>query len=85
MIAFLENLNTLYGGQGLREFVRRHANQHGPVGEAIATWIRYDEVPTLLTSPSLWAAQTGMLLAHSLFQVREPCEPAPIDSVSCFT
>ena len=69
MVAFLETLNTLYGGQGLREFVREHANQHGPVGEAIETWIRYDEVSTLLTSSYLRSAHTGVLLAHSLFVI----------------
>jgi len=40
----LENLNTRYGGHDLRELFRDHANQPGALGEAIETWIKYDEV-----------------------------------------
>ncbi len=76
---FLEDLNTRHGGRDLRELFRNHANQPGALGQAIETWIQYDEVAILLTSSFLWAAQTGVLLANSLFQIRGPRQPQLTD------
>ena len=75
----LDDLHARYGSHDLRELFRGHANQPGALGQAIQTWIQYDEVTTLLTSSSLWAAQTGVLLANSLFQIRGPRQPILTD------
>ena len=75
----LDDLNTRYGSHDLRQLFRGHANQPGVLGQAIQTWIQYDEVTTLLTSSSLWAAQTGVLLANTLFQIRGPRQPELTD------
>ena len=75
----LEALNTRYGSHDLRELFRDHANQPGALGQAIETWIQYDEVIIFLTSSFVWAAQTAVLLAHSLFQIRGPRQPEPTD------
>ena len=72
---FLEALNTRYGSRDLREIFRDHATQPGALGEAIDTWIEYDEVIIFLTSSFTWAAQTAVLLANSVFQIRGPREP----------
>ena len=53
IIDLLEDLNTRYGGGGLREVFRGHANQPGTLGQAIKSWIQYDEVIILLTSSLL--------------------------------
>jgi hypothetical protein len=53
--AFLEDLHTHYGGHELRELFREHARQTGALGEAIETWLQYDEVSRLPTS-FLWTA-----------------------------
>ena len=68
----LDDLNTRYGSRDLREIFRDHANQPGALGQAIETWIQYDEVIIFLTSPFLWVAQTAVLLANSLLQIRGP-------------
>ena len=73
----LEDLNTRYGSRGLRKLLRDHANQPGALGQAIETWNQYDEVIILLIYSSLWAIQTGVLLANSLFQIRGPRQPEP--------
>ena len=65
MLDLLEDINTRYGGREMREVFRDHVNQSGALGKALDTWVRYDEVSTLLTSFSLWAAQTGVLLADT--------------------
>ena len=65
---FLEALNTRYGSRDLREIFRDHATQPGALGEAINTWIQYDEVITFLTSPFTWAAQTAVLLLIRYFR-----------------
>ena len=75
----LESLNTRYGGRDLRELFRDHANQPGALGEAIATWIQYDEVITFLTFSFVRVAQTAVLLANSLFQIRGPRQPELTD------
>ena len=75
----LEALNTRYGSRDLRELFRDHANQPGALGQAIETWIQYDEVIIFLTSSFVWAAQTAVLLANSLFQIRGPCQPDQTD------
>ena len=49
----LEDVNTRCGGRDLREVFRGHANQPGALGQAIKTWIQYDEVIILLTSSLL--------------------------------
>ena len=49
------------------------------LGQAIRTWVQYDEVTTLLIFSSSWAAQTGVLLTNSLFQIRGPRQPEPTD------
>ena len=69
MYDLLDDLNTRYGSRDLRELFRDHANPPGALGQAIKTWILYEEVIISLT-PSLWVAQTGVLLANSLFQIR---------------
>ena len=71
----LEDLNRRYGGRDLREIFRDHANRPGDVGQAIETWIKYDEVIIFLTSSFLRAAQTATLLANSSNQIRGPREP----------
>ena len=71
----LEDLNTRYGSRELREIFRDHANQPGEVGQAIQTWIQYDEVIIFLISSFLRAAQTDGLLANSLLQIRGPRQP----------
>ena len=63
----LDDLNARHGSRDLRELFRDHANPPGALGQAIKTWILYDEVIILLTPSSLWAAQTGVLLANLLF------------------
>jgi len=73
----LDDLNTRYGSRDLRELFRDHANQPGALGQAIGTWIQHDEVIISLPSSSLWGAQTGVLLANSLFQIRGPRQPEP--------
>ena len=75
----LEALNTRYGSRDLRELFRDHANQPGALGQAIETWIQYDEVIIFLTSSFAWAAQTAVLLANSLFQIRGPRQPDQTD------
>ena len=70
IVDLLDNLNTRYGGGDLRELLRGHANQPGALGEAIGTWVQYDEVTSLLASSSIWAVQTRVLLANSSFQIR---------------
>src|SRR5882757_8582366 len=62
----LDALNMCYGSHDLCELFCNHANQPGALGQVIETWIQHDEVTTLLTSSSFWAAQTGMLLANSV-------------------
>ena len=73
----LDDLNTRYESSDLRKLFRAHANQPGSLGQAIETWIKYDEVTKLLTSSSFWAVQTGVLLANSLFQIRGTRKPDP--------
>ena len=75
----LEALNTRYGSRDLRELFRDHANQPGALGQAIETWIQYDEVMIFLTSSFVWAAQTAVLLANSLLQIRGARQPELID------
>ena len=75
----LEALNTRYGSRDLRELFRDHANQPGALGQAIETWLQYDEVIIFLTFSFVWAAQTAVLLANSLFQIRGPRQPEPTD------
>ena len=75
----LEDLNTRYGSRELRKLFRDHANQPGALGHAIETWTQYDEVIILLISSSLWATQTGVLLANSLFQIRGARQLEPTD------
>ena len=77
----LDDLNTRYGSGDLRELFRAHAKQPGSLGHAIETWIKYDEVSTLLASSSFWAVQTGVLLANSLFQIRGTRKPEPTDFI----
>ena len=74
MLDLLEDVNTRYGGQKMCDVFRDHI-QPGALGQALDTWVRYDEVTTLLTSSSFWAPQTGVLLADSLFQRRGPRQP----------
>ena len=66
----LEDLKTSYGGGDLREIFRDHANQPGALGQAIETWMEYDEVIIFLTLSFLRAAQTAVPLANSLLQIR---------------
>ena len=75
----LEDLNTRYGSRDLRELFRDHANQTGALGQAIETWIKYDEVIIFHTSSFVWAAQTAVLLANSLLQIRGPRQPELTD------
>ena len=75
----LEDISTRFGSRDLRELFRDHANQPGPLGQAIETWIQYDEVIIFLTSYFVWAAQTAVLLANSLFQIRGPRQPELTD------
>ena len=75
IFSLLEDLNTRYGSRDLREIFRDHANQPGQLGQAIETWIQYDEVIIFLTSSFLRAAQTAVLLANSLLQIRGPRQP----------
>ena len=77
----LDDLSTRYGSGDLRELFRVHANQPGSLGQAIETWIKYDEVTTLLASSSFWAVQTGVLLANSLFQTRGTRKLEPTDFI----
>ena len=77
----LDDLNTRYGSGDLRELFRAHANQPGSLGQAIETWIKYDEVSTLPAPSSFWAVQTGVLLANSLFQIRGTRKPEPTDFI----
>ena len=77
----LDDLNTRYEGSDLRELFRAHASQSGSLGQAIETWIKYDEVTALLASSSFWAVQTGVLLANSLFQIRGTRRPEPTDFI----
>ena len=70
---------TRYGSRELRKLFRDHANQPGALGHAIETWNQYDEVIILLISSSLWATQTGVLLANSLFQIRGARQLEPTD------
>ena len=77
----LEDVNTRYGSRHLREIFRDHAHQPGALGQAIETWIQYDEVIIFLTSPFLRAAQTAVLLANSLLQIRGPRQPEYTDFV----
>src|SRR5258706_10783593 len=42
----LDDLNTRHGSHELRQLFRDHANQRGVLGQAIETWIMYDEVIT---------------------------------------
>ena len=75
MLDLFEDINTRCGSREMREIFRDHANQPDALCDALVTWVRYDEVATLLPSSSLWAAQTGVLLADSLFQIRGPRQP----------
>ena len=79
IFSLLEDLNTRYGSRDLREIFRDHANQPGAIGQAIETWIQYDEVIIFLTSSVLRAAQTAVLLANSLLQIRGPRQPEHTD------
>ena len=64
----LEDISTRFGSRDLRELFRDHANQPGPLGQAIETWIQYDEVIIFLTSYFVWAARTAVLLANRYFR-----------------
>ena len=75
----LEDLNTRYGSRDLRELFRDHANQTGALGQAIEAWIKYDEVIRFLTFSFVWAAQTAVLLANLLLQIRGPRQPELTD------
>ena len=75
IFGLLEDLNTRYGSRDLREIFRDHAHQPGGLGQAIETWIKYDEVIIFLTSSISRAAKTAVLLANSLLQIRGPRQP----------
>ena len=41
---FLEDIHACDKGGALRRLFRKHARQSGPLGQAIKTWLQYDDV-----------------------------------------
>ena len=66
----LDDLDKRYGGRDLRELFRDHANPPGALGQAIKTWISYDEVIILLISSSLWVLRLACCWLIRYFRFR---------------